>query len=98
MTSQETSFDFEGMAALVGDAPEIFARRRDELIQRLIAGAMMSQDLVPLQMYLDSVRYSHTPGIPLCKHLSGMMLDSVESFSLALASINELTDAEEEQS
>jgi hypothetical protein len=34
----------------------------------------------------------------LCKHLFGMMLDSVESLSLALARSDELLDAEEEQS
>jgi hypothetical protein len=50
------------MAALAADAPVIFAQRREELIQRLIAGAMRRQDLVPFQMYIDSVHYSHTPG------------------------------------
>lgn len=54
MNLNDIGFDFEEMARLANEDPDGFARRREELIQRLIARSSQSAYLADLQMDIDA--------------------------------------------
>ena len=55
MELRDIGFDFEEMARMAKNDPEGFARRREELIQKMIGRSARTEHLVDLQMDLDAI-------------------------------------------
>lgn len=53
MNLNDIGFDFEEMARLANENPVGFARRREELIQRVIAKSSQSEQLADLRVDMD---------------------------------------------
>lgn len=60
--TQASDFNFDHMAALAREAPEQFARRREELIQAAIASCCRPEEGVLMQGEIDAERLRTAPG------------------------------------
>ncbi len=92
MDLSDIGFDFEEMARLAKDDPDGFTRRREELIQRLIAKSSRSEYLADLQMDLDADRYCSPPGLQSGEKMVSMMLESTVSMTKHMARLNDLIE------
>lgn len=85
-------FDFEEMAQLANEDPDEFARRRDELIQRLNTKSSQSEQLANLPIDLDADCFFSSPGLQSSEIMVRMMLNSTIWMTKHLAMLNELFD------
>ncbi len=92
MNLNDIGFDFEEMARLANEDPDGFARRREELIQRLTAKSSQSEQLADLQMDLDADRYCSSPGLQSGEKMVSMMLKSTVWMTKHLAMLNDLIE------
>lgn len=92
MNLRDIGFDFEEMARLAKDDPDGFAQRREELIQRLIAKSLQSEQLADLQMDLDADRYCSPPGLQSGEKMVSMMLNSTAWMTKHLEMLNDLIE------
>ena len=92
MDLRDIGFDFEEMARLANENPDQFARRREELIQRLINKSSRSAYLADLQMEIDADRYCSPPGLQPGEKVVSMMLESTVSMTKHVALLNNLIE------
>lgn len=92
MDLRDIGFDFEEMARLANENPDRFARRREELIQHLIARSSQSAYLADLQMDIDANRYCSPPGLQSGEKMVSRMLESTVSMTKHMALLNDLIE------
>lgn len=93
MNLNDIGFNFEEMARLANEDPDRFARRREELIQRLISRSSRSEYLADLQMDIDADRYCSPPGLQSGEKMVSMMLESTVSMTKHMALLNDLIES-----
>lgn len=93
MNLRDIGFDFEEMARLANADPDEFARRREQLIRRLIANSPHKKYLADVQMDLDAVRYRSSPGISAAEQMANMMRESSTSMTKHMATLKGLIEA-----
>jgi len=86
-------FDFEEMAWLAKNDPEAFARRRQELIQRLIGQSEQAASLANLQLDLDAARYCSPPGVRSGGQMVSLMLQTTARLTGHVTHLNDLLGA-----
>ena len=92
MGLRQLGFDFIEMTQLAKLDPDEFARRREELICRMIEKSGPSRHLEELQMDIDAVRYSSCPGYDVSERMVKIALASTASMTAHLARLNDLLE------
>ena len=95
MNATPPDFDFDRLVAQAKEAPDQFVRSRDDLIRKAMENAPQSANVASLQMYIDSERYTHSPGLDSCRHALDMTIESVEALTLAVLSLTKIITDEE---
>lgn len=84
--------DIEELIRLAKHSPAEFAKRREELIRRVIERSVPTAGLANLQLYIDASRYGGSSHISSHLRLVDMVHDSLETLSSAVRRLKEKID------